>query len=151
MCCYERKLSILCLAALFLKESDISDLWCFSNFEDMQRALVWKCRFIGNYWNPKSKRSGKLCVDELKTWCFDGWRVVIWWRWDQITGFFEPIWRKRVNQAEKIGTAARFLYFPISRYFALWTYCSEKIYLERACETLACTCTIAFAACTRVL
>lgn len=48
VCRYERKMSILCLATLFLKESDISDLWRSSTFEDMKRALAWKCRYIGN-------------------------------------------------------------------------------------------------------
>lgn len=59
-------MSILCLAALFLKESDILDLRFFSELEEMKRVLAWKCRFIGNCWTPKSKRSVELCLDKLK-------------------------------------------------------------------------------------
>jgi hypothetical protein len=59
---------LLCLAALFLKESDISDLWRFSKFKDKQRALVWKCRFIGNFCTPKSKRSGELSILTKNLW-----------------------------------------------------------------------------------
>jgi hypothetical protein len=59
-------MSILSLVVLFIKKSDILDLRSFSKFEEMKSVLVWKCRFIGNSWTPKSKRSRELCVDELK-------------------------------------------------------------------------------------
>jgi hypothetical protein len=40
MCRYKRKMSVICLAASFLKESDISDLWRFSKFEDIKSLVL---------------------------------------------------------------------------------------------------------------
>jgi hypothetical protein len=94
MCRYEKKISILCLAASFLKESDISDLRFFSKFEEMKRVLTWKCRFIGNSWTPKSKRSGELSVDELK---FAENLVLCWLKRSHLVAFRTNYWLVRIH------------------------------------------------------